>query len=131
MLRRFFTTPDPIETAIPTPPTTPVPARLRERLKDHPEHVARLQQVLNSAADAQGRPNQRFEEAVRALEGRLGSFLVEARTELDAARSRGDADLVAKAEAKERLMSEIRLKQVWIGDPVMWGHFQPDDEVPQ
>jgi len=106
----------------------PVPIRLRERLADYPEHIDRLQQVLSSAAQAEGSPTWRFEEAVWALEGRLGTFRTEAREELDAAQAQGDAASVARAVAKELLMSQVRLKHVWIGDPAMWRYFQTPQE---
>lgn len=103
--------------------SAPVPATLRQRLRKHPAHIERLQQALSSV-DVAGRASiPRFERAVWALQGRLGSFLSEARDELDAARALGDKREVKRAEADVTLMSEIRLKQVWIGDSELWNHF--------
>lgn len=101
----------------------PVPAKLRERLRKHPAHLERLQQALNGVTVAGRESIPRFELAVWALEGRLGSFLSEARDELDAARAAGEKKEVKRAEENVRLMSEIRLKQVWIGDTGLWNHF--------
>lgn len=100
-----------------------VPAKLREKLQEHPEHIDRLQEVLNSVAEGDQSAVPRFELAVWALEGRLGSFLSEARDELDAALAQGGQDQVARAEAKVQLMSKIRLKQAWIGDAALWSCF--------
>jgi hypothetical protein len=108
-----------------------VPAALRERLRKHPAHIQRLQQALSSVSTAGRESIPRFELAVWALEGRLGSFLSEARDELDAARAAGDRKEVKRAEANVRLMSEIRLKQVWIGDTALWNHFgKPEGSAP-
>lgn len=128
MLDRLRAKREPVDAAPSSTPVVPVPIRLRERLADHPGHIDRLQQVLRNAAQAEGSPTWRFEEAVWALEGRLGTFLTEAREELEAAQAQGDVTLVAKAEAKELLMSQVRLKQAWIGDPAMWRYFQIPQE---
>lgn len=128
MLHRLLARRESADAAPSATPVVPVPMRLRERLADHPGHIDRLQQVLSSAARAEGPPTWRFEEAVWALEGRLGTFLTEAREELEAAQAQGDAAQVAKAEAKELLMSQVRLKQAWIGDPAMWRYFQTPQE---
>lgn len=110
-------------------PVPPVPASLRERLKDHPGHVERLQEVLNHVVQEQNLGAWRPEVAVWALEGRLGSFLAEARTALQAAQAGGDPAGIERAVAAERLMSEIRLKQVWIGDDAFWAYFQAQRET--
>lgn len=127
-LRKLFERPTVVEATSPsdTPApdaSPPVPASLRERLRKHPAHIQRLQQALSSVS-ADGRESiPRFELAVWALQGRLGSFLSEARDELDVARAAGERKEVKRAEATVRLMSEIRLKQVWIGDSELWKHF--------
>ncbi|WP_421569019.1 hypothetical protein [Stenotrophomonas sp. PD6] len=108
-----------------------VPANLRERLRKHPAHIERLQQALDGVTIAGREGIPRFELAVWALEGRMGTFLSEARDELDAARAAGDRKEVKRAEANVRLMSEIRLKQVWIGDTALWNHFgKPEGSAP-
>ena len=89
-------------------PLPPIPQRLREMLKDYPGHLVRLQEVLNSVVDgpdrAKGSPDYTFEHATWALEGRLGTFVHEAQDELEAAKASGDAEAIARAEAKEFLM---------------------------
>lgn len=115
-----------VSTSVPIPP---VPASLRERLKDHPGHVQRLQEVLNQVVQEQNLGAWRPEVAVWALEGRLGSFLVEARIALQEAQAGGDPVTIERAVAAERLMSEIRLKQLWIGDDAFWEYFHTQRET--
>lgn len=102
----------------------PVPAKLVEKLQQYPELIDRLQDVLN---DVEAKPPSiipRFERAVDALEGRLDSFMVEARGELERMRASADPGLVAAAESKFRLISQIGLKQFWIGDEALWQFFK-------
>jgi hypothetical protein len=127
-LRKLFERPAPAEAAPASEATAAgtaslVPAKLRERLRKHPAHIERLQQVLNDVTASGSKAAPRFELAVWALEGRLGSLLTEARDELDAARAAGERRQIRRAEANVRLMSEIRLKHVWIGDAALWAHF--------
>jgi len=98
----------------------PVPAKLREMLKDYPEHIERLQERLIVVAEAPRSSVPRFELAVWALEGRLDTFISEARGELAAATASGDPAVIEKADAKERLMSQAAWKHVWIGDEALW-----------
>lgn len=84
----------------------PVPAKLREMLKDYPEHIERLQEVLNRSVDRSRKiPLMPFDDAIWALEARLETFIFEARDELAAARTAGDPKAIARAQEKERLMS--------------------------
>jgi hypothetical protein len=101
----------------------PVPVNLKELLSEYPGHIERLQEVLDSVAERQGGAAAPFELAVWALEGRLESFLLEARRELEAAKATGDAELTAAAEAKARLMSQIARKHVWQTDEGLWEYF--------
>lgn len=127
-LRKLFERPTPAADApaseVPVPgASSTVPAKLREQLRKHPAHIERLQEALDGVTVAGRESIPRFELAVWALQGRLGSFLSEARDELDTARAAGDKKEVKRAEANVRLMSEIRLKQVWIADTAFWNHF--------
>jgi hypothetical protein len=88
---------------VPTLPQPPVPEKLREMLKDYPEQIERLQEVLNPFATPKVRLMP-FDEAIWALEGRLETFIHEASAELKAAEATGDAQAIARAELKERLM---------------------------
>ncbi|MCU1125268.1 hypothetical protein JAK51_03310 [Stenotrophomonas maltophilia] len=56
----------------------PVPATLREMLKDYPEHIERLQEVLNRSVERSRKiPFMPFDNAIWALEGRLQTFAIE------------------------------------------------------
>ncbi|MFA0925109.1 hypothetical protein ACDH50_19245, partial [Xanthomonas fragariae] len=96
-------------------PPPPVPQKLREILKDYPELIQRLQDVLDAYVQ---RPFKLmpFDGAIWALEGRLGSFISEAREELESAKSSGDAAAIGKAQEKELLMFRASSKYRWITD---------------
>jgi len=102
----------------------PVPAKLREKLRDYPDHIDRLQQVLTLVSAEPPSITPRLERATEALQGRLGAFMAEARRELEQAMASGDPALTAAAEAKFSLMSQVRLKQVWIGDEGFFEFFE-------
>lgn len=102
----------------------PVPVRLTEALRDYPEHIEKLQEVLTNIAEKPRSVRPRFERAVDVLEALLDNFMVDAREELDQAKASGDASLIAMAEARFRLMSQISLKQFWIGDEGLWDYFK-------
>lgn len=93
-------------------PQPPIPRRLRELLNNCPGHLERLQEALNYAFDgprpARGSASHIFEQVIWALEGRLDTFLSEAKTELTAAQTSGDAAAIAQADAKFRLMIRCR-----------------------
>lgn len=73
-------------------------------LKDYPEHIERLQEVLNRSVDRSRKiPLMPFDDAIWALEARLETFIFEARDELAAARAAGDPKAIAQAQEKERL----------------------------
>jgi len=101
----------------------PVPAKLLEKLRDYPDHIERLQEVLNIVAATPPSLIPRLERAIEALQGRLGTFIVEARRELNQVMSSGDPRLIAAAEAKAGLMSQIRVKHVWMTDKVFSVYF--------
>lgn len=105
-------------------PPPPVPLRLREMLKDYPEHLERLQEVLNTAIDPAKVHLMPFDEAIWALEGRLETFISEARNELQAAEASGDAEAIERAKAKELLMGRASSKGRWLGDEDLWQYFQ-------
>jgi hypothetical protein len=94
---------EPRKVIVPKLPPPPVPQKLCEMLKDYPEHIERLQEVLNPFSKPKIRLMP-FDEAIWALEGRLETFIHEASEELKAAEATGDVQLIARAEAKERLM---------------------------
>lgn len=102
----------------------PVPAKLREQLRDHPVHINRLQEVLNVVATEPPSIIRRLERAIEALQGRLGTFMAEAGHELEQAKASGEPALIAAAEAKFSLMSQVRLKHVWISDEGFFEYFE-------
>ncbi|WP_372390350.1 hypothetical protein ACCQ05_11610 [Xanthomonas sp. NCPPB 3582] len=89
-------------------PAPPVPQKLRELLKDYPDLIQRLQDVLD---DYIRKPNRLmpFDGAIWALEGRLGSFISEAREELENAYANGDPEAIEKAEKKDFAVGCSRL----------------------
>jgi predicted metal-dependent hydrolase len=93
-------------------PQPPIPHRLREMLKDYPEHLRRLQEELNYTFDgprpARGTTNHIFEQVIWALEGCLEAFMRDADEELMAAQASGDMALIAHADEKFGLMVRCR-----------------------
>jgi hypothetical protein len=93
-------------------PFPPIPQRLREMLKDYPGHLHQLQEDVNYTFDgprpARGSVNHVFEQIIWALEGCLDAFIREAKDELEAAHASGDAEAIARAEAKASLMRRSR-----------------------
>lgn len=113
---------------MPSSPLPPVPQRLREMLVEYPEHIRTLQENLIDAAK-QKSPTPAFERAVWILEDTLSAFISEARKELKGAKTTGDADAIAKAEAKERLMSRASWKHVWLSDNALLEYFQRNKDA--
>jgi hypothetical protein len=97
-----------------TPP--PIPQRLRELLKDYPSYLERIQEVLNRVVVDPAKSTPLFEQAIWALEGRTSAFIREAQAELEAAQEAGEANAIAKAEAKEELMFSARSVNDGLGD---------------
>ena len=107
-------------------PSPPVPQKLREMLKDYPEHLARLQEVLDKYVH---KPFHLmlFDGAVWAIEGRLETFMSEARVELKAAEAKGDAEAIQKAKAKDFAMGSARLNMGGMSD--LFDYFQTHKEA--
>ena len=115
-------------------PLPPIPQRLREMLKDYPGHLVRLQEVLNTVVEgpmkAKGSPDYTFERATWRLEGRLETFIHEAQDELEAAKANGDAEAIARAEAKEDLMFRACSSNGGMrGLHVLWDYFEEHKEA--
>lgn len=104
----------------------PVPAQLREMLKDYPEHIERLQEVLNRSAERSRQiPLMPFDDAVSALKGRLGTFILEASGDFAAAEASGDPTAIAQAQEKERLMSFARSSNIGMAElDDLWAYFE-------
>jgi septation ring formation regulator EzrA len=90
----------------------PVPQGLRDMLKDYPEHIERLQEVLNRNMES-GSSLMPFDEAIWSLEGRLETFISEARQELRVAEANGDSETIAAAHKKLNLMFQCRPSGSW------------------
>ena len=91
----------------------PVPLGLRDMLKDYPQHIERLQQALNWVIEHPAKGIPPFERAIWALEGRLETFISEARKELRAAEETGDAEEVSRAKQKLQFMFSCRSSSGW------------------
>lgn len=111
-------------TTRPRPPLPPVPRSLRSALKNHPDHIERLQMALHGVNVAPTTRLPRIEMAVWAIEDRLSRFLAEAKQELDSARCSGDAERFARAEEDEALMTHLCRKNTWMGDEVFAAWFR-------
>ncbi|MFA0923720.1 hypothetical protein [Xanthomonas fragariae] len=96
-------------------PPPPVPQKLREILKDYPELIQRLQDVLDAYVQKPYKLMP-FEGAIWALEGRLGSFISEAREELKAAKASGDPEAIEKAKKKDFAVGYSRLNMGAMSD---------------
>ncbi|MCW4455296.1 hypothetical protein OK348_10880 [Flavobacterium sp. MXW15] len=81
----------------------PIPEGLREMLKDYPDHIERLQEALVTVM-AKPSNTPPLERAIWALEGRLETFMFEARDELKLAEASGNAERIARAKEKDILM---------------------------
>jgi hypothetical protein len=93
-------------------------------LKDYPEHIQELQRSLNRVVAKPFLATPLFEQAIWALEDELGSFIDEARSELQAAEASGDVVAITAAEAKENLMSRAIWKHRWLGDAEFREYFE-------
>ncbi|MCI1091536.1 hypothetical protein MOQ21_12250 [Stenotrophomonas maltophilia] len=86
----------------------PVPANLREMLKDYPELIERLREALISVNTRSTGSLPPFEDAVWKLEDCLDSFINDAQAELTAAKASGDAELISATDGKFKLMFRAR-----------------------
>lgn len=101
----------------------PFPARLREMLKDYPDHIADLQRLIASFAE-KPTPWSRYEELIWAFEDSASSFFQDAGAELKVAKESGDVELILKADAKEKQMGRIVLQKPWLGDAEFRDYFR-------
>lgn len=113
---------------MPSSPLPPVPQKLREMLAEYPGHIQILQDDLIEVANKKS-PTPPFERAVWTLEDAMSGFVSAARKELKDAQATGDAEAIAKAEAKERLMSRAAWKHIWLSDDALWEYFQKNKDA--
>jgi hypothetical protein len=105
----------------------PVPQALQEALKDYPELIAGLQEVLVTTGVtlfmSKMQRTDQFELALASLEGRLGTYMSNAAKEVQAAEATGDAALIAKAKEKKMLMNNCRMQKLGNGVPELKAFF--------
>ena len=101
---------------MPNLPPPPVPQKLRDMLKDYPEHIEGLQQSLNRLLEKPMHGVDPFDRAIWLLEGRLETFISEAGDELKAAEASGDAPAIQKAKDKDFAMGRARLNMGGMSD---------------
>lgn len=89
-------------------PPPPIPSKLRDTLKDYPEHIEALQKALDSVKDRRIRSFPAFHYAAWKLEDCLADFIAEARAEVATASASGDPNAIERAEEKEKLMTYAR-----------------------
>jgi hypothetical protein len=94
-------------------PAPPVPNGLRERLRDYPKHIQKIQSELIEVVVKPLKGTPLFEQAIWALEGCLEEFIQQARDELAAAIESGDAAMIEHATQKKRLMLHSRSAGSW------------------
>ena len=97
-------------------PPVPVPQKLRELLKDYPEHIERLQEALNTIIAKPSFGTPQFEVAIWALEGRTGTFVAEAQDELERAKAGSDPHAIASAEETRKVMGFSRSPNIGLKD---------------
>lgn len=115
-------------------PQPPIPHRLRELLKDYPDHLKRLQEALNYAFDGskpvRGSASHVFEQVTWALEGRLETFFREANAELRVAEANGEGDAIASARQKKSAMGfASSLNDGMANLDEVWNYIQEHKEV--
>lgn len=109
------------------PSYPPVPQRLRDKLKDHPELIERLQRALNSVVDRPSSAIPSSERTFWILEGTLDSFVAEAKKELQSAKAGGDTPAIEIAMAKVSLMRRARSPNGGMADlHDLWVFFEPE-----
>ncbi|WP_313437136.1 hypothetical protein [Stenotrophomonas sp.] len=105
-------------------PPPPVPQRLREMLKDYPDHIQKLQAALNHVAEKPSTGIPVIEQAIWALEDTLERFALDAGKETKVAEANGDPLAVEQATARESLMFRAASKTVWVGDRELSEYFR-------
>jgi len=104
-------------------PRPPVPKGLREMLKDYPEHIERLQEVLNHVVETSSAGVSPFDRAIWVLEARLETFISEARDELEAAEASADTGAIDRAKIKLKTIGPAKFKHNW-GDDNLFEYFE-------
>ncbi|MGE6332884.1 hypothetical protein [Stenotrophomonas sp. NPDC077659] len=110
----------------------PVPQKLRDMLKEYPEHIQTLQADLNRVVQKPFKGTPMSEQAIWALEAALDAFIGEARKELKAAEVSGDPVTIARAKEKERLMFQASSRNGGMRLGLMtdlWDYFESIESI--
>jgi len=91
----------------------PLPQGLRDMLRDQPDHVERLQEALNAVIENPASGVDPYDRAVWALEGRIETFIAEARKSLRAAEAQNDEALITRAKEHLHLMHGCSSRSLW------------------
>lgn len=83
---------------LPAPP--PLPAEMRERFRDYPNHIAELERVLADFQIDEYKSLDPFERVLWALESTLDNFASDARRAVKVAEEADDAGAIARAQAE-------------------------------
>ncbi len=100
----------------------PVPSRLREMLKDYPELIEKIQEVLNKVA-ANGL-DPRFDWAVTRLKDTMEAFYIDAASALREVEKLGDTEAIALARKKEFTIGRTRSEEPWFMDDEFYSYWQ-------
>jgi hypothetical protein len=107
----------------------PIPQRLRDVLKDYPEHLEQLQQALNAFVEHPEPKLDPFEEAAWVIESTFDALVIDALAEEKAAEASGDPTAIAKASAKCEAMAIASSKRTWLGDGTLRDYFQANRDA--
>ncbi|WP_369936392.1 hypothetical protein [Xanthomonas tesorieronis] len=96
-------------------PPPPVPQKLQEILREYPEKIQKLQDVLNNYCKNPN-PLMPFDGAVWILQDTLGSFISEVRDELKDAKANGDPLVIENAKRKDFAVGSALLNMGGMSD---------------
>jgi hypothetical protein len=110
-------------------PLVPVPERLRDHLRDYPDYIERLQEILTEAAEraALGKPDLSL--AVRDLNVRLDTFRREAQKAAGIAGDSTDSDAALLAHARLQAINAALSDQSWSSDVALVAYFAQKEEL--
>lgn len=91
----------------------PVPGGLIAMLKDYPEHIVRLQEAINAVVEHPASGVDPYDRAIWAIEGRIETFIAEARKLVRAAEAQNNESLIAKAKEQLHLMHGCSSRSLW------------------
>lgn len=105
-------------------PQPPVPRRLREGLKDHPEYLAQLQEALNAYVSQRARP-WRFDGAIWELQERITAIQRTLQADIRTTQEHGNEANASRLTAIRSTISHANRESGWAGDVQdLWDYFQ-------